>query len=85
MGEKRKQKNKDSGQDTKIKELEAKINEAEKSKRNPPRREDELEGSLRHGGPMIRQEYNRDLARLGPRFAEGDGRSSTARNFKHVN
>lgn len=34
---------------------------------------EDLRQSLGHGGPMVQREYDRDYARLGPRFAEGDG------------
>jgi len=72
VGEKRRQKKKDGGQDQKIKELEAKFDEAQKGKEHHAKRADDLKESLDHGGPSIRKEYNQDLARLGPRFAHGD-------------
>jgi hypothetical protein len=72
VGEKRRQIKTDKGQDQKIKDLEKRIEDSEKKKSSPPRNEDDLRHSLEYGGPMIRREYNNDLARLGPRFAEGD-------------
>jgi len=77
VGERRKQKKKDSGQDTKLKELEQRLNETEKKKKEHAKNEEELRHSLEHGGAMVRKEYNRDVARLGPRFAEGDSITQT--------
>lgn len=76
VGEKRDQKKRDKGQDEKLKELEAKVLETEKREkeggRGGGRRQQDLHHSLEDGGPMIRREYDRNYARLGPRFAEGD-------------
>jgi hypothetical protein len=73
VGEKRRQIKTDKSQDTKIKELEKRLDDEEKKKKNGHQRnEEELRQSLEYGGPQIRREYNTDLARLGPRFAEGD-------------
>jgi len=65
VGEKRKQMKKDSGQDAKIKELEKKVEEASNN-------EKKLQQSMTRSGPAIRDEYNHDFQRLGPRFAQGD-------------
>jgi hypothetical protein len=65
-----KQKKRDSAQDGKIKELEKRVDEAQKQ--SPNNRAQDLKGSLVKGGPMVRQEYDRDFQRLGPRFAQGD-------------
>ncbi|KAF2673154.1 hypothetical protein BT63DRAFT_147783 [Microthyrium microscopicum] len=79
IGEKRKQGKIDKGQNVQLKELQAKVDKMGKEgpekpaiKERPERGEQELQRSLEYGGPMIRQEYNHDLARLGPRFANGD-------------
>jgi hypothetical protein len=74
VGEKRRQKKTDNSQDTKIKELEERVSNAAKWKEERDRKEMDLHRSLGQGGPMIRQEYNKDLARMGPRFAQGDGK-----------
>ena len=74
--EKRNQKKTDKGQDEKIKELEKKIEDSQKQKQGPQRGDTDLRESLQYGGPMVRREYDRDFARLGPRFAEGDCMSS---------
>jgi hypothetical protein len=73
---KRKQKKVDTGQNDKIVSLEKQLKEIEEksqkrgnSKRD---REDELRDSLERSGPLIRREYERDFARLGDRFAQGD-------------
>jgi len=72
VGEKRNQKKRDKGQDQKLKELEAKVEETQRREKGPGRREQDLHHSLEDGGPMIRREYDRNYGRLGPRFAEGD-------------
>jgi len=76
VGEKRNQKKRDKSQDDKLKELEQKLNNSQNQNQNnnrgPGRREQDLQHSLQDGGPMIRREYDRDYARLGPRFADGD-------------
>jgi hypothetical protein len=66
VGEKRKQMKKDSGQDAKIRELEKKVQEGANN-------EKKLEQSMVKSGPAIREEYNHDFQRLGPKFAHGDG------------
>jgi uncharacterized membrane protein YheB (UPF0754 family) len=75
LDQKRKQKKVDSGQNDKIKELQKQIKEVEeRSKGNAKSaREDALRDSLQESGPLIRREYNRDFARLGNKFAVGDG------------
>jgi hypothetical protein len=80
VGEKRNQKKRDKGQDEKLNELQKKLEETEKREKmgamGPPmggRRPQDLQYSLQDGGPMVRREYDRNYARLGPRFAEGDG------------
>ncbi|KAK3325115.1 hypothetical protein B0H66DRAFT_547409 [Apodospora peruviana] len=75
----------DKTQDKKIKELEKRVKEAEEGKNannNPPQqerqqepdrnRENDLRGSLEQGGPMVKREFDRHYANMGPRFAEGD-------------
>jgi hypothetical protein len=76
VGEKRKQDKKDHRQDDKIKELEKRIDEKEKEKNDHARKAQDLRDSLGNGGPMIQREYDRDYARLGPRFAHGDCKHS---------
>jgi hypothetical protein len=62
---------KDSGQDAKIKELEKKVEESANN-------EKKLQQSMTRSGPAIRDEYNHDFQRLGPRFAQGDGKCCLA-------
>jgi hypothetical protein len=42
-------------------------------KEEPKRQRDAVERSLAIGPPTVRGEYDRDFARLGTRFARGDG------------
>ncbi len=74
LDQKRKQKNVDSSQDEKIKALEKLVKESEErtEKKINSAREDALRESLQDSGPVIRREYNRDVARFGDRFAQGD-------------
>ncbi|KAB5511497.1 hypothetical protein GE09DRAFT_1180128 [Coniochaeta sp. 2T2.1] len=79
ISDKRRQHKTDHGQDQKIRELERRVNEAESRRRpsrsrSPSRRrgDDDLRGSLEYGGPIVRREYDRGYADIGPRFAEGD-------------
>jgi hypothetical protein len=82
VGQKRKQEKTDSKQDTRIKELEAQVKKAEadatkKNNKNDNKntnvRPEAVEDSLGRSGPLIKREYDRDFARLGDRFAAGDG------------
>ena len=79
----RHQKKLDKGQDERINDLERRIEEKgsggdrQDSDRRPERqperfRDDDLRGSLEQGGPMVKREYDRQYAAMGPRFAEGD-------------
>jgi hypothetical protein len=74
VDQKRKQKHVDLSQDDKIKALEKRIKESDErtEKKINGAREDALRGSLQDSGPMIRREYNRDFARFGDKFAQGD-------------
>ncbi|QDS68974.1 hypothetical protein FKW77_008976 [Venturia effusa] len=87
IGQKAKQQKTDKSQDQQIKALEAKLKEnEEKEQRGGQKRleggrkqrqiegsEDEhIERSLGGSGQMIRREYDRDIQRLGERFAQGD-------------
>ncbi|KAB5545806.1 hypothetical protein GE09DRAFT_1175303 [Coniochaeta sp. 2T2.1] len=79
ISDKHRQHTTDHGHDQKIRELERRVNETESRRRpsrsrSPPRRrgDDDLRGSLEYGGPMVRREYDRGYADIGPRFAEGD-------------
>jgi len=79
----RHQKKLDKSQDKRIKDLERRVEEKENGgdrqgpdrqpERQPERiRDDDLRGSLEQGGPMVKREYDRHYAAVGPRFAEGD-------------
>jgi hypothetical protein len=93
VGEKRKQKKRDSSQDQKIKKLEQQIKDAEgknnnknndNNSNNNNRKEvrgEDAEQSLRSGGPLIQREYERNLRRLGDRFAVGDCTSPLSRKL----
>jgi hypothetical protein len=76
VADKRKQDKKDGKQDTEITELKKRIDDAEKQREEHARRigSGDLRDSMSQGGPMIRREYDRDFSRLGPRFAQGDGK-----------
>ena len=78
---------KDNGQDDKIKELERRADAADRARRRAEREKSEhakgrsrslgwderdLHDELAASGPMIRREYDRNYARFGARFAEGD-------------
>ena len=79
----RHQKKLDKSQDKRITELENRVEQKgsdgdrQESDRQPERhhgriKDDDLRWSLEQGGPMVRQEYDRQYATMGPRFAEGD-------------
>ncbi|TID22924.1 hypothetical protein E2P81_ATG02053 [Venturia nashicola] len=87
IGQKAKQQKTDKGQDEQIKKLEAKLKESEErekmenQKRLEGRPQRQIEGppddayierSLGGSGQMIKREYDRDIQRLGERFAQGD-------------
>lgn len=85
VGEKRKQKRTDEGQDDKIKALQKEVDEVKKQKpesddranwhmerRRADLRDDDLRESFRRGPRDIGKEYERDYRRFGDRFAEGD-------------
>jgi hypothetical protein len=85
ISEKRRQHKTDHGQNQKIEDLERRVNEAESRRGTKPRsrspsrqrgapddNDNDLRESLEYGGPVVRREYDRAYAQLGPRFAEGD-------------
>jgi len=72
VAERRQQKQRDSGQDAKIQELERRADKARTERDEHRKKNQDLRESLEHGGPMIRREYDQDFKRLGSRFAEGD-------------
>lgn len=85
IGEKRKQKRTDEGQDDKIKALQKQIDDVKKQKdesddranwaverRRKEVREEDIPDSFRRGHRDIGREYERDYRRFGDRFAEGD-------------
>ncbi|KAE9967814.1 hypothetical protein EG328_007949 [Venturia inaequalis] len=86
IGQKAKQQKTDNGQNEQIKALEAKVKENEEKerkdnqKRLEGRKQRQIEGpddeyierSLGGSGQMIKREYDRDIQRLGERFAQGD-------------
>lgn len=92
VNEKRKnrhQKKLDKSQDKRISYLERRLeeNDGDDDRQDPDRqrerqhgriKDDDLRGSLEQGGPMVKQEYDRLYAAMGPRFAEGDCRFTSA-------
>lgn len=84
VGEKRKQKRTDEGQDEKIKAMQKQIEDLKKQEKEfedrqvarrrpgPDIRDEDLEYSFRRAPRDIGREYERDHRRLGDRFAEGD-------------
>ncbi|KAF2421040.1 hypothetical protein EJ08DRAFT_597888 [Tothia fuscella] len=80
VGAKHKQKKLDDGQTEKIKKLEAEMKKLEESSKKPAPKQIEdghVKDSLGASGPLIRREYDRDFAQLGPRFAHGDAITQT--------
>jgi len=86
VGEKKKQKRTDEGQDAKIKELQKQIEDVKKREESNERskwaldrrridiRDEDVRDSLARGGLAIGREYDRDYRRFGDRFAAGDGK-----------
>lgn len=76
--EQRRQKKLDRGQNKRIKELEQRLNEAEEEKNRIKKDRDrgggnnDFRDSLQQSGNMVKHEYDRCFANLGPRFAQGD-------------
>jgi hypothetical protein len=80
--DKAKQSKKDAGQDARITELQKKLDEKNKAierPERPERRSDQVHDSLSRGGPIVGREYERNFARMGPRFAQGDGMNVVCR------
>lgn len=78
VGQKRKQQKTDGQQDAKIKALEADVKRAEEKSKSGKGGQKQIQDgdvkeSLGESGPMIRREYDRNVYRLGDRFADGDG------------
>jgi predicted RNase H-like nuclease (RuvC/YqgF family) len=74
VADKRKQGKRDKGQDERITSMQKQLEEMETKYNEKDKSEGELKRSMQKSGPMIQQEYDRDYERLGPRFAQGDGK-----------
>lgn len=86
----RRQRKMDRGQNRKIKELEKRLDDAEKGKSVAEEKEktkgsqrggddeEDLRTSLQRGGPLVQGQYDQLYSRMGPQFAQGDCKYSSS-------